>query len=169
MKLFFLLLAVTAVGFSSSAQTKKSTTQLVKQDTILLQADECDWIIKPLATRDSAASIPQLLLTAIENGSIKAVDVQTNQPIPAKDIYTWRLATVQEQVLDSTGNVVQTNILQPLRTAEHVTQINVCQRWYFDDTTKKFHAVIQWIELLEQVYFPDGEPRGFQPFCRIYY
>lgn len=169
MKLFFLLLAVTAFGFSSSAQTKKSTAQFVKQDTILLQADECDWIIKPLATRDSAASIPQLLLTAIENGSIKAVDVQTNQPINAKDIYTWRLDTVREQVLDGAGNVVQYNILQPLRTADHVTTIKLCQGWYFDRATKKFHAIILWIELLEQAYSPGGDPSGFQPFCRIYY
>ncbi len=169
MKSFLLLIAFTSIGFSSFGQTKKTTAQFVKQDTILLQADECDWIIKPLATTEKEASIPQLLLTAIENGSIKAVDVQTNQPIPAKDIYKWRLDTVREQVLDDAGNVVQYNILQPLRTADHVTKINVCQRWYFDRTTKKFHAVILWIELLEQVYSPGGDSRGFQPFCRIYY
>ena len=169
MKLFLLLLAVLLFTGSSFAQTKPSRLQLLKQDTVLLQADACDWIIKPFTTTDQPASISLLLLTAIENGSIKAVDVQTNQPIPAKEIYTWGLDTVREEVLDSAGTVVQYNILQPLRTAEHVTKINVCQAWYFDRTTNKLHAVIQWIELLEQAYFPDGEPRRVQPFCRIYY
>ena len=75
MKLFLLLPAVLLFTGSSFAQNKLSRSQLVKQDTVLLQADACDWIIKPFTATEQSASISQLLLTAIENGSIKAVDV----------------------------------------------------------------------------------------------
>lgn len=169
MKIFITLFAVLCFISSSSAQTKKSTAQFVKHDTLLLRADECKWIIKPLAAAATGESVPLLLLSAIEKGSIKAVDVQTNQPIPAKEIFTWRIETVTEQVVDSAFNVVQTNILQPLRTADHVTGIKVCQAWYFDGTTKKFHSVIQWIELVEEARNAGGDLIGDKSFCRIYY
>ena len=171
MKIFITFFAVLCFISSSSAQTKKSTAQFVKHDTLLLRADECEWIIKPLATSASATgeSVPQLLLSAIEKGTIKAVDVETNQPIPANKIFTWRIETVTEQVLDSAFNVIQTNILQPLRTADHVTGIKVCQAWYFDGTTKKFHSVIQWIELVEEARTVAGDLIGDKSFCRIYY
>ncbi|MEJ8817983.1 hypothetical protein [Lacibacter sp. H407] len=169
MKIFITLFAVLCFISSSSAQTKKSTAQFVKHDTLLLRADECKWIIKPLAATATGESVPQLLLTAIEKGTIKAVDVQTNQPIPAKEIFTWRIETVTEQVVDSTGNIVQTNILQPLRTADHVIGIKIYQDWYFDGTTKKFHSVIQWIELVEEARNAGGDLIGDKSFCRIYY
>mgnify|MGYP001627588603 CR=1 FL=1 len=169
MRIFILLFAILCFMGSSSAQTKKSTAQFVKQDTLLLRADECKWIIKPLGTTATGESVPQLLLTAIEKGTIKAVDVETNQPIPAKEIFTWRIERVTEQLVDSAGNVVQTNILQPLRTADHVTGIKVCQGWYFDHTTKKFHSVVQWIELVEEARTVAGDLIGDKSFCRIYY
>ena len=169
MKIFITLFAVLCFISSSSAQTKKSTAQFVKHDTLLLRADECEWIIKPLGTIATGESVPQLLLMAIEKGTIKAVDVQTNQPIPEKEIFTWHIETVTEQVLDSAFNVVQTNILQPLRTADHVTGIKVCQGWYFDRATKKFHSVIQWIELVEEARNAAGDLIGNKSFCRIYY
>lgn len=169
MKIFITFFVVLCFISASSAQTKKSTAQFVKHDTLLLRTDECEWIIKPLAATATGESVPQIILEAIEKGSIKAVDVETNQPIPANEIFTWRIETVTEQVLDSAFNVVQTNILQPLRTADHVTGIKVCQAWYFDGTTKKFHSIIQWIELVEEARTVAGELIGDKSFCRIYY
>lgn len=141
---------------------------------MLLQADQGEWIIKSLVTNTATykseigKSVPQIILEAIEKGTIKAFDVESNQPIQANEIFTWRIETVTEQVVDSAFNVVQTNILQPMRTADHVTGIKIYQDWYIDLTSKKFQSIIKWIELVEEARSPAGDLIGNKSFCRIY-
>ncbi len=161
-------------AFSSFAQTSQSNTLLVRHDTTVLQSDECEWIIKsllmntPALTSEIGKSVPQIILEAIVKGKIKAIDVETNQPIPATKIFTWRIATDTVLTFDEAGNE-KLSVVQHLRNADKITRMKVYHDWYFDLTTKKFLSVIKWIELMEEVTTHSGDFIGYMALCRIYY
>src|SRR5689334_15280713 len=109
MKKYTITILLLIVVFNSFAQTNANSI-LVRHDTAVLKADECEWLIKSLARNDPALTsaigkpITLILLEAIEKGRLKAIDPQTNKPIPAKEIFTWKLETDTVIMYDTEGN-----------------------------------------------------------------
>ena len=110
---FTLVIAV----FSSFAQKSSSNATLIRHDTTLLKAAECEWIIKwlvknnPAGTSEIKKSVPQIIFREIEKGRVKAIDRETNKPIPAKEIYTWQMASDTIAIYDDAGNM-KYNVVQ---------------------------------------------------------
>lgn len=169
-----IILSLVITCFSSFAQTSPSNKLLVKHDTAVLVASECEWIIKSLLTNTPAQtaeigkSVPQVILEAIGKGKIKAIDAETNQPIPATEIFTWRIGTDTVLTFDEAGNE-KYKVIQRIRDADRISRIKIYQDWYFDLTTKKLQSTIKWIELMEEVHTPTGNFIGYMALCRIYY
>jgi len=168
-----LILSITALG--SFAQNGDSNAVFVRQDTVSLKASECAWIIKPLSKdisespAETGNSIPQLLLQAIEKGKLKAIDSWSEELIPAKEIYTWKMRIDTIDVSGDSGNP-KYGLLQQLRSANDIPRIRICQDWYFDVENNKLFSRIKWMELMEfDPYSFDKEARDIVPFCRIYY
>lgn len=156
------------------AQNNPSSSILVRHDTTLLKATECEWIIKslpknnPLFTSEIGKPVPEIIFQAIQKGKLKAIDPESNRPIPAKEIFTWQMPRDTVMAYDDAGNS-QYKVVQPLRSPDDITQIRIYQDWYFDITTSRFQSVIKWIELLEDVHTSSGIFVGYKPLCRIYY
>lgn len=174
MRKLSIILSLVITCFSSFAQTGPSNKLLVRHDTAVLLATECEWIIKsllintPAQTAEIGKSVPQVILEAIGKGKIKAIDIETNQPIPTNKIFTWRIGTDTVLTFDEAGNE-KYKVIQRIRDAEGISRIKVYQDWYFDMTTKKFQSIIKWIELMEEVHTSTGNFIGYIALCRIYY
>ena len=73
-------IALIICAFSSFAQTNNSNSILIRHDTTLLKAEECEWIIKSLAKNNPALTseigkpVTLIILEAIEKGKLKAID-----------------------------------------------------------------------------------------------
>lgn len=154
--------------FSSFAQTHLNKI-LVRQDTTTLKAEECEWIIQPISkTGETGKSVPLVILQAIQNGKLRAVDPLTDKQIPPKEIFTWRMAVDTIAESDQEGNMKYKTI-QAKHDPGNIPLIRIYQDWYFDVSTGKFRPLIKWIELIEVVKSASGDFNGHQPFCRIYY
>ena len=154
--------------FSSFAQTNLNKI-LIRHDTTTLKAEECEWVIKPLSkTGETGKSVPLVILQAIYNGKLRAVDPLTDKQIPPKEIFTWRTASDTIAESDAEGNMKYKTI-QAKHNPEDIPLIRIYQDWYFDVSTGKFRPVIKWIELLEDVKSASGYFIGHRPLCRIYY
>jgi hypothetical protein len=168
-RVFIFILVITALR--SFAQSGDSNTVLVRQDTVTLKASECAWIIKPLSVSSSETgnSIPQLLLQAIEKGKLKAFDSWSEKPIPAKEIYTWKMR-IDTIDVSGDGDNPKFDVVQQIRSANDIPRIRICQDWYFDIENNKLFSRIKWMEFMEfDPYSFDNENRDIVPFCRIYY
>ena len=160
--------------FSSIAQNRSSNVLLVRHDTTILKATECEWIIKSLAKNDLSLtteigkSVPQIIFQAIAKGKVKAIDRETNKPIPAREIYTWQMASDTMAIYDDTGNM-KIKVVQKQRDPDNVSRIRIFRDWYFDVASGKLLSMIKWIELLEEIQSPSGFFMGYLPLCRIYY
>lgn len=158
------------------AQDNNSNSILVRHDTTLLKATECEWIIKSLVKNDPAVTseigkpLPLILLEAIEKGKLKAIDPQTNKPIPPNEIFTWKMAADTMPVYNDYGNITRYQVLKRLHSGDDIRQIRIFQDWYFELSSGKFQAVTKWIELQEEIHLPDtGTFIGYAALCRIYY
>ena len=82
MKKYIITFAMLIAAFSSFAQANTNSI-LVRHDTVLLKAGECEWIIKslvrndPSLTSEIAKPVTQVILEAIEKGKLKAIDPET--------------------------------------------------------------------------------------------
>jgi len=164
-------------NFSSFAQNNTNSI-LIRHDTTLLKADECEWIIKSLVKNDPSLTseigkpVTQIILEAIEKGKIKAIDPETNKPIPAKEIFSWKLGVDSIPIYDTEGEGsggVKYKAIKRLHTANSFNGIEIYQDWYFNISTGKFYAVIKWIELREDILTSQGIFIGTAALCRIYY
>ena len=172
MKKYITTLLLAAIGYCCFAQ---NNSVLIRHDTTLLRADECEWIIKSLVKNDTVLksqikrSVPQIMLESIEKGKLTAMDPVTHKPIPAKAIFTWQAAVDSTLTYDDNGNAKVTTTLRPINTG-NITQIRIYQDWYFDLDTGKFQVQIKWIELLQEMYTSStGLFIGYSPYCSIYY
>ncbi len=148
---------------------------LVRHDTTLLKADECEWIIKsllknyPSLTSEIGKSVSQIMLEQIAKGKLKAIDGSTNLPIPAKKIYTWNIPVDTIEAYSDAGFPYR-KAVQRMRNEESIASIKVYQDWFFEVTTGKLLSVIKWIELMEEAHSQStGLLLGSKPVCRIYY
>lgn len=166
---FFCLL----VSVSTFGQTNASAV-FVRHDTTILEASDCEWIIKslvkndPLLTAEIGKSIPLIMLQAVQKGRLKAIDRETNQPIPGKEIFTWRMPADTVAQFDTSGNMKYV-VIQAERNPADITRLRIFQDWYFDVATAALHPVVKWIELLTEVRSSSGDFIGYMPLCRIYY
>ena len=148
---------------------------LIRHDTILLRASECEWIVKSLSKNDPSLtaeigkSVSVVLLQAIEKGKLKAIDPGTNKPIPAKEITIWQMPKDSLIVFDSTGENTKVVVVQRSINPDKISQIRIYQDWYFNIETARFEGTIKWIELMTEVYTSSGLFLGMTAFCRIYY
>ena len=173
MKKYITTLLLAAIGYCCFAQ---NNSVLIRHDTTLLRADECEWIIKPMLTKNDTVlvsttgeSVPQIIMRLIEKGKLAAMDPVMNKPIPANAIFTWQAAVDSTLTYDDNGNAKVTTTLRPINTG-NITQIRILQDWYFDLDTGKFQVQIKWIELLLEIYTQStGLFIGYSPYCRIYY
>ena len=174
MKKHIAILVLVICTFSSFSQNSNSNSILVRHDTTLLKASECEWIIKSLTknnpelTSEIGKSVPLIILQTIAKGKLKAIDRETNKPIPGKQIYTWHLAADTMLVYNDAGNATY-KVIQRQRSSDNIPMVRIYQDWYFDVSTGKFYSVIKWIELMEEIYSNSGTYIGSTPFCRIYY
>ena len=135
----------------SSAQNNKATT-FIEHDTVIV----------------SNISLSKTILQAIKNGKIKAVDYITNQPIPPKQIFTWKMPVDTMAVSDKEGNVKYT-IVHQHRSANDITRVKIFHDWYLDNSSGKLSSRVQRIELLEEIKNFSGEFVGYRPLFKIYY
>ena len=175
MKRYITIIALFLCTLSSFSQNGNSNGILVRHDTTLLKAEECEWIIKSLVknnpelTSEIGKSVPQIILQAIEKGKLKAIDAETNKQITGKQIYTWRIATDTILVYDDAGKETY-KAVQRQRNPDDIPLIRIYQDWYFNVSTGKLQSVIKWIELMEEVHSNStGIFIGYTPLCRIYY
>ena len=153
--------------FGSFAQNVNEI--LVRHDTTTLKAEECEWVIKPLSKNgETGKTVPLVILQAINNGKLKAIDPVTNLPIPSKEIFTWGMPADTVAAIDVTGNM-KYKIIRAKHDPDNIPVIRIYQDWYIDASTGKLHPVVKWIELIENVKSVSGYFIGHRPFCRIYY
>ena len=175
MRKYITIIALIICTFRSFSQTGNSNIILVRHDTTLLKAAECEWIIKslvknnPALTSEIGKSVSLIILQAIAKGKLKAIDPETNKQIPGKQIYTWHLATDTMLVYDDAGKEMYKAVQQQRNQAD-IPLIRIYQDWYFDVSRGKLQSVIKWIELMEEIHTNStGMFIGYTPLCRIYY
>ena len=175
MKKYITTLALIIITLSTLAQVSNSNSILIRHDTTLLKAEECEWIIKslvrndPKLTHELGKPLSMFLLGAIEKGKIKAFDGYDNAPIPAKKIMTWKMPTDSVMTFDDQGNPSKIVVVQSEHTSDHLNRIRINQDWYLDIATGKFRSEIKWIELMQEIHTSTGLMLGYAPLCRIYY
>jgi hypothetical protein len=174
MKKYSTTFALIITAFNTFAQNIGSNVMLVRHDTSTLKGSECVWIMKSLTKNDPALKteigkpVTLIILEAIEKGKLRAIDPGTNNPIPGKEIFTWHMPVDTAAVFDNAGNS-KIEIVQHQRSSDNLNQIRIYQDWYFDVSTGKFHSIIKWLELLEEIHTSSGIFIGIKPFCRILY
>lgn len=174
MKKYIPAIALIICALSTVAQTNTNSI-LVRHDTTLLKADECEWIVKSLVKNDPALTsqigkeVSLIIMQAIEKGKLKAIDPETNKPIPAKEIFTWKMSADTIPVYDNEGNIIRDQVVKRMHSSDHLNQLRIYQDWYFDVSTGKFNGVIKWIELMEDISNSQGIYLGKVALCRVYY
>ena len=172
MKKYTTAVLLAAISFGCFAQNNR---MLVRHDTILLRADECKWIIKSLVKNDPSLkttigkSVPLVILQAIEKGSLKATDPETEKPIPGKEIFIWKMPVDSVAQVDNEGNFTKIIAVKRQLNSSSITQIRIIQDWYLEISTGKLQSSIKWIELLEEIHSSEGVFIGYRPVCKIYY
>ena len=172
MNKYFIILLLSIFGYHSFAQTN---LLLIRHDTTLLKATECKWIIKSLDKDDHliksqiGKSIPLIILQEIEKGNVKAFDVETNKPIPSKEIFTWKMGKDSMLVNDSTGDNNKLVVIQNKLNTDNISGVRIFHDWYFNPLTGNIQSTIKWIELIEDLTTSSGIFIGYKPFCKIYY
>lgn len=175
MKKYIFILGFIACAAGSAAQTRNVNSILIRHDTALLKASESEWIIRSLVKNDPGLTaeigkpLTLVILQAIEKGRIKAIDPQTNKPIPAQEIFTWKMQGDTVPFYDNEGNILRYDVIKRLHSESNLTQVRIFQDWYFDVSSGKFHSVIKWVELMESITTGQGIFIGMTPLCRIYY
>lgn len=169
-----LIIAICLVIFALGSFAQNSI--LIRHDTSLLKAEECEWIIKsliknnPALTSEIGKLVPLIILEAIEKGKLKAFDPETNKPIPAKEIFTWKVAADTVPEYDDNLNISKYRIVKRLFNGSEFNEIRVYQDWYFDITNGKFYTTLKCIELIQDISSPQTDMlMGQASFCKIYY
>lgn len=162
------LLAFVTACIGTIAQNISSDNVLIRKDTMLLKASECNWMIKSLQAGDqNSKTIPEIILQAVHQHKQKAIDPFTGDTIPGDRILTWRMSADTIATPDNAGNL-EYNVIQRVQNLAHFTLIRVYQDWYFDKKTGMIRSAITSFELLKDIYTPMGSLIGSSVFCRIY-
>ncbi len=173
MKKNIIVVIVIMISFNAFSQ---SSHIFLHQDTTVLHAIECKWLVRLLSKNDSTKSlekeksVPLIILESVENGKLKATDPITNKIIPAKEIFTWQMPKDTVEIThDLIENLSKSKIIQQRVHPDDISQIRVFHDWFFDISTGKIQSNIKWVELIVDVYTSTGMFIGIRPFCRINY
>jgi hypothetical protein len=175
MKKYTSTLALIICALGAFAQNNHANNILVRHDTTLLKAEESEWIVRSLIKNDPALtsqigkSVSLIILQAIEKGKLKAIDPETNKPIPAKEIFTWKMTADTITIYNNEGNITKYQAVKRLLSSDYFKQLRIFQDWYFDVSNGKLHSEIKWIELMGDISTSQGVYLGKVAFCRIYY
>ncbi len=162
-------------AFGTNAQNSSSNNVFIRHDTTTLKAANCEWIIKSLTRNDPrlnqelGKSLPQFFFGAIEKGKLKAFDAVTNEPIPDKKIFTWKMPSDSMMTYDDKGDDPKIVVRQRTHPTDKIDEVRIYHDWYLDVATGKIQSVIKWIELREQVYTATGLFLGYAALCRVFY
>ena len=154
-----LLVFTCAVSFAQAGD------MLIKKDTLLLKADECNWYF----TAPGKTSVSEFILSNINAGNLKAYDDMSNELIPANKIYTWKKGADTVANYDADAGKTTYKIVQRQIDPQQLSRIRIIQDWYFNSVKGKLFSKITGIELLQEVNNPMGILIGYKIFCRIYY
>jgi hypothetical protein len=169
MKKITTTLAFILIVFGIFAQNNSSNTMLIRHDTTVLKAEECEWLIKSETKPDETRrSVPMIILETIKKGHLQAADPQTDSPIPSNEIFTWHMPSDTVAKMDLSGNQ-RFEVIQSELNPDNIPFIKIYSDWYLDLANGKFYSVIKWIELMREVRSPTGYFRGYISFCRVYY
>jgi hypothetical protein len=159
----FFLFTLHAVFISA-----QENNMLLRHDTTLLKADECQWLIKASGIKNE--SVSQAILEAVESGKLKAFDTQTNELIPGNKIFTWRQPADTTMVWDAKKEENVLKIIQHKINPEYLTRIRIYHDWYLNTATGTMESEIKMIELMGEVRNPSsGDIIGYMPLYRIQY
>ena len=165
MKKQFFFFLITSQAIIISAQ---GNNMLLRHDTTLLKADECQWLIRYTGVKNK--SVPQAMLEAVQSGKLKAFDPQSNKPIPGNKIFTWQQAADTVMVWDARKDENVLKVIQHTINPEYLNRIRVYQDWYLNTTTGKIEPQIKMVELIGEVRVPStGDLIGYQLLYRIKY
>ncbi|CAN5292350.1 hypothetical protein BH09BAC2_BH09BAC2_03680 [soil metagenome] len=169
--ILLLMFVVTSTAFS---QTKNGDI-FIKHDTAFLRPEGSEWIVKSLIKNDRlltgqiGKSVPQIILELIYHGKIIATDVETNKPIPAGKMHSWKMPVDSVEQYDNEGNIIKHIAVQAEIDPGKITQIRVYRNSYMNVSTGKFSSRITMIDLMMEVYNYSGELIGYRNLARIYY
>jgi hypothetical protein len=164
-------IAMALLVLAASGQT---TPLFIRHDTLVLRSSECEWAVQSLIKKDSSLiknngkSVPEIILNAVQQERLKAIDINSNSQIPASKIYTWHMPADTMVQIDPNDKTTYT-VIQGKVDPNKIKQVRVYQDWYFDVNSSRFYSIIKWIDLISEVYTQDGTFRGYTVFCRIYY
>lgn len=159
----------------SAAGHTQNNFLLLRHDTAILKAEECEWIIKSLSKNDPALTphlgktTPLVILQAVEKGKCKAYDIETNEVIPAGKIFEWRMPADSVPRYDDAGNMTGIAAVTKQVNSDMLPQIRVFQDWYLDIASGKIITQVKWIDLMQEIKTYDGTLIGLRPYCRIFY
>jgi hypothetical protein len=146
----------------------------IRHDSVLLKSGECNWLIPPNLKADpslyrgSESNIAEWLLASIHKGKIRAMDPQTRQQIPAKEIYTWQMPTDTMLTYDLNMEPSGHKVVRRERQARDLKQLRVIMDWYMDGNGKIFNR-LRAVDLMEEIRTYDGSFLGYRTLCRINY
>lgn len=107
-------LTLFSLFFISPVFGQTSSPAFLRHDTTLLKATECEWVYKSLVknvtnlTAEREFSIPHFILHAIFEGKIIAFDPESDKPIPAKEIFKWKMAVDTVATIDKNEKNIYT-------------------------------------------------------------
>jgi hypothetical protein len=152
----------------------QSDRQFVYTDTLILSADNCDWVLRSFAQNDSllllrkGKSLPAIILDEAIAGRIKLHDPLTNGTIAPDKIMTWNMSSDTVMVEDAKGKPSYKIIQQQLNPASF-SRMRIFSDWFFDATKGSFMNIVKRLDLLAEVKTPSGDLRGYKVFFQLYY
>lgn len=149
----------------------------LSKDVVLLNTNEVDYDFSTGKSSgyDSVLTayrtdIGNLIYQDMLKGRLKAVDIETGKPIPAKKILTMGMAAdtmVVYDIIDPT-KITAYRVVQQERNPWDFNRIRIKQDLYFDFKNERLYSVVKSVTLLQVYYLPDGMTvRGIAPFCRL--
>jgi len=147
-----LLTAAILISFLQSSAQNNKTATFIKHDTVIV----------------NNISLSKTIIQAIKTGKIKAVDYITNQLVPPKQIFTWKMPVDTMAVNDKEGSAKYV-IVQQHRDANDITRVKIFHDWYLDNSSGRLSSRVQRIEWLEEIKNFSGEFVAYRPIFKIYY
>jgi hypothetical protein len=113
-------------------------------------------------------NIMTLLFKDLTSGNLKAVDPETQEPIPTDKILTW--GTTNDTVavdngFGSVGYVVTERVWDPLE----FKRLRLVQEWWFDPKRGKLYSTVKKAIIIRTIYNYEGGIRGHAQFMEIKY
>jgi hypothetical protein len=145
---------------------------LFRSDTTILNASECNWSIsseKPTPDSNKKNNLGKIILDAVKENKLKALDSYNGKLIPASEIYTWKMGADTISYYDSKTETTKYKITKKYIDTSEITRIKIQQNWYLNKKNGKIFSQIKWIEPMRELYRSDGTMLGYVSICRVYY